>query len=401
MDETAPAEEPASKDGTALTLRSVTRLSEIDREVWDALANPPGEEFDPFLSWDFLQALEESGCAIEETGWGPRHLLLEDGDGRVLAALPLYLKGHSQGEYVFDHGWADAFERAGGQYYPKLLTAVPFTPVTGRRLLAVNAEARRHLIAGAVKVAGQWGIATWHLNFPSRPEWEDLGELGLLKRLDRQFIWSNRDYGSYEDFLGDLSSRKRKALRKERRAAKDGVEIEHFSGPDLRPEYWDVFFQCYQQTGSRKWGYPYLNREFFDLIHQRMADRVLLVMAKADGRYIASALNFIGSNALYGRYWGRLEDRPYLHFELCYHQAIDAAIERGLDRVEAGAQGEHKLARGYSASPVYSAHYISNPGFRDAVADYLDRERPAIEADIALSNAEAPFKARDSKGDAP
>lgn len=289
MDETASADEPASKDDTALTLRSVTRLSEIDRDVWDALANPPGEEFDPFLSWDFLQALEESGCAVEETGWGPRHLLLENKDGRVLAALPLYLKGHSQGEYVFDHGWADAFERAGGQYYPKLLTAVPFTPVTGRRLLAANAEARKHLIAGVVQLAGQWGIATWHLNFPTRQEWEDLGALGLLKRLDRQFIWSNRDYASYEDFLADLSSRKRKALRKERRAAREGVEIEHLSGADLQPEHWDVFFQCYQQTGSRKWGYPYLNREFFDLIHQRMADRILLVMAKADGRYRFSA----------------------------------------------------------------------------------------------------------------
>lgn len=385
------------REGPALTLRSVDGLAAIPRAAWDAIANPPDAEYDPFLSWDFLEALEASGCVGEEAGWIPRHLIVEDAGGRLAGALPLYIKTHSMGEYVFDHGWADAFERAGGRYFPKLLTAVPFSPVTGRRILARDPALRRALVAGAVETARQWGVSSWHVNFPNRAEWTELGELGLLKRMDRQFIWSNRGYGSYDDFLADLSSRKRKSLRKERREAQAGIEIEHLSGDTLHPQHWDVFFACYQETGSRKWGFPYLNREFFDLLHRRMADRVVLVMAKAEGRYIASALNLVGSNALYGRYWGRLEDRPFLHFELCYHQAIDIAIERGLDRVEAGAQGEHKLVRGYRPQPVYSAHFIEHEGFRDAVADFLERERAAVEADIALQDAEGPFRRVDGR----
>jgi hypothetical protein len=383
------------REGPALTLRSVDGLAAISRAGWDAVANPPDAEYDPFLSWDFLEALEASGCVGEATGWLPRHLLLEDASGTPAGALPLYIKTHSMGEYVFDHGWADAFERAGGQYFPKFLTAVPFSPVTGRRILARDPVLRQALVAGAVQTAQQWGVSSWHVTFPGRAEWSELGELGLLQRMDRQFIWHNRGYGDYDDFLADLSSRKRKGLRRERREAQAGIEIERLGGDDLQPHHWDVFFACYQETGSRKWGSPYLNREFFDLLHRRMANRVILVMAKLEGRYIAAALNLVGSNALYGRYWGRLEDRAFLHFELCYHQAIDIAIERGLDRVEAGAQGEHKLARGYRAAPVYSAHFIAHQGFRDAVADFLDRERAAVEAEIALQDEESPFRSRD------
>lgn len=388
---------PADDDRSApeLTLRSVPGLAGVEPAAWDAVANPPGAEYDPFISWDFLEALEASGCVGEEAGWLPRHLIVEDASGQLRGALPLYLKTHSMGEYVFDHGWADAYERAGGQYFPKLLTAVPFSPVTGRRLLSGDAGIRRALASAAIKTVQQWGLSGWHVNFPGGEEWKELADYGLLQRLDRQYIWSNRGYADYDAFLADLSSRKRKALRKERREAQAGIEIEHLSGGALRPEHWDVFFACYQETGSRKWGYPYLNRAFFNLLHRRMADRVILVMAKKDGRYIASALNLVGSNALYGRYWGRLDDHPFLHFELCYHQAIDIAIARGLDRVEAGAQGEHKLARGYRPRPVYSAHHIENEGFRDAVADFLVRERDAVETDIALQDAESPFKRHD------
>ncbi|WP_300542428.1 GNAT family N-acetyltransferase [Maricaulis sp.] len=389
------------RDGPVLSLRSVDALASVGRQAWDAVANPPDAEYDPFLSWDFLEALEASACVGGETGWIPRHLVVEDEQGRLAGALPLYVKSHSMGEYVFDHAWADAFERAGGQYYPKLLTAVPFSPVTGRRILAREPGLRRALAAGAVQTAQQWGVSGWHVNFPLAAEWRELGELGLLQRTDRQFIWTNRGYETYEDFLADLSSRKRKALRKERREAQAGIAIERLSGDDLHPHHWDAFFACYRDTGSRKWGYPYLNREFFDLLHQRLADKVVLVMAKADGRYIAAALNLAGSNALYGRYWGRLADHPFLHFELCYHQAIDIAIERGLGRVEAGAQGEHKLARGYRPQPVYSAHFIANDGFRDAVAGFLSRERAAVEADIALQDLESPFKSDLKGGDTP
>ena len=379
-------------DGATLSLRAVSGLSEVDRDAWDALANPPDQAYDPFLSWDFLEALEASGSVSDETGWSPRHLLLESEDGRLLGVMPFYIKAHSMGEYVFYQGWADAYERAGGQYYPKFLTAIPFTPVTGRRLLAPTPALRQALAAGAVDLTRQNHASSWHINFPDLADWQALGDLGLLQRIDRQFIWSNKGYANYDDFLGDLSSRKRKGLRKERRAAQDGIEIERLSGDGLQPEHWDVFFACYQDTGSRKWGFPYLNRAFFDLLHQRMADKVILVMAKKEGRYIASALNLVGSEALYGRYWGRLDDHPFLHFELCYHQAIDIAIERGLDRVEAGAQGEHKLARGYRPTAVHSAHFIANDGFRDAVAEYMERERPAVEADIGLLDAESPFR---------
>jgi hypothetical protein len=378
---------------TGLTIKSLSSLNEVDKSAWDAVANPVGEPVDPFLTWNFLHALEASGCAAIETGWQPAHLVAESGDGTLRGALPAYAKAHSYGEYVFDHAWADAYERAGGRYYPKLLSAIPFTPVTGRRLLAPDPDVREALARAAMQLTDQNGLSLWSTNFPAGAD-RELGErLGLLERVDRQFIWENDGFGSYDDFLGALASRKRKALRKERAAANDDIEIVGLSGDDLRPEHWDVFFACYQDTGGRKWGQPYLNRDFFDRIHQSMADRVYMVLAKRDGRYFAAALNFIGSDALFGRYWGRLAESPFLHFELCYHRAIDFAIERGLKRVEAGAQGEHKLARGYRPKPVHSMHYIPDENFRRAVADYLDYERSAVLTDIEAQQAETPFKA--------
>lgn len=377
---------------TEITLRAISSLSGVDRAAWDAVANPPGEAFDPFLSWDFLEALEESGCVSDDAGWSPRHIIAEDGDGALLGALPLYAKAHSYGEYVFDHAWADAYERAGGRYYPKLLSAIPFTPATGRRLLSPEPAIRRALAEAAVSLTSQWGVSGWHVNFPAERDAAELDGLDLFSRIDRQFVWFNDGYKSYGDFLAALSSRKRKALKKEREQARDGLEIVALTGDALAPEHWDVFFACYQDTGARKWGSPYLSREFFGLVHQRMADKVLMVMAKQDGRYVAAALNFIGSDALFGRYWGSLIDQPGLHFELCYHRAIDFAIEHGLARVEAGAQGEHKLARGYRPVEVRSAHYIADPGLRAALKDYLKRERAAVRAEIAAVEDEMPYK---------
>ncbi len=379
-----------------IRIRMIDRLSQVDPAAWDAVANPPGAAYDPFLSWNFLDALETSRSAVEETGWGPRHLLAEDDDGRLLGALPLYLKGHSYGEYVFDHGWANAVERAGGRYYPKLVTAVPFTPATGRRVLADDPDVRAALIASARRSMHQLGASSWHILFPFGDERDELAEAGLLKRQDIQFIFENDGYETYEGFLAALSSRKRKALRKERQAAQAGLTIEPLTGSDLTEQHWDVFFACYQDTGERKWGMPYLNRDFFALIHERMADDVLLVMARdEDGEYIAAALNFIGSQALFGRYWGCLENRDNLHFELCYHRAIDFALERGLKRVEAGAQGAHKLARGYRPRLVYSAHDIVHEGLRGAVAEFLDQERPAVETERVALEAETPYKNAD------
>lgn len=377
---------------TEISVRMIEALAEIAPEQWDSVANPEGAPFDPFLSWNFLQALEQSGCASEETGWGPRHLLAEDSHGKLVGVLPLYVKSHSYGEYVFDHAFADALHRAGGEYYPKLLTAVPFTPVTGRRILAADPAIRRALIAAAKSIAGQWGVSGWNVLFANEAERVELAQNAVTERLDIQFVWENRGYGSYDDFLGDLASRKRKGLRKERQTAQDGLEIVQLTGSALSEEHWDVFFACYQDTGARKWGTPYLNREFFELIHERLADRVLMVMARRDGQWIASALNFIGGDALYGRYWGCLEGHDSLHFELCYHQAVDYAIAHGLSRVEAGAQGHHKLARGYRPRAVGSSHFLTHEGLAAAVGRFLQRERHAVTAEIAALDADSPFR---------
>jgi predicted N-acyltransferase len=332
----------------------------------------------------------------------PQHLLLqEEESGTLIACMPCYLKSHSQGEYVFDHGWADAYHRAGGRYYPKLQASVPFTPVAGKRLLVRACEDRRErealLLQAAVQVTERLGVSSLHITFPLREEWQLAGEMGLLQRTDQQFHWRNEGYENFEDFLDALAARKRKAIRKERRAAlADGIAIEWITGRDLTEAHLDAFFAFYMDTGSRKWGSPYLTRECFSLLAESMADQMLLVLAKRSGRYVAGALNFIGDDTLYGRYWGGIEEHPFLHFEVCYYQAIEFALQHGLARVEAGAQGAHKLARGYVPSETYSIHYIADPALRRAVADFLKRERRAVTQEIALLNEESPYRQTDT-----
>jgi uncharacterized protein len=372
-------------------------VADIGRDAWDACASPTG---DPFVSFDFLDACEASGSAVPQQGWAGRHLSLQDETGRVLGVMPLWLKGHSQGEYVFDHSWADAYERAGGRYYPKLLSAVPFTPVTGPRFMAhPDADAatvRQALIQGAVALTERLGVSSLHVNFPTEADWTAMGEAGLLQRQDMQYVWRNDGYESFDAFLAALSSNRRKTIRRERRDAQAGLDIRVLTGADLTEADWDAFFAFYQDTGERKWGRPYLTRDFFSRLGAAMADRIALVMAFRNGVAIAGALNLIGRDALYGRQWGALEEVPFLHFELCYYQAIDFAIAHGLSRVEAGAQGEHKIARGYLPSPVYSAHFIADPALREPVARYLAGERPAVAAEIAaMTGALSPYRQND------
>ena len=370
------------------------QIADIGQAPWDACAGPSG---DPFVSYAFLHACEASGSATPAQGWGPRHLALRDDSDAVLGVMPLYLKGHSQGEYVFDHSWADAYERAGGRYYPKLLGAVPFTPATGPRFLAHPdadlATVRQALIRGALALTERLGVSSLHVNFPTEPDWRAMTEAGLLPRRDIQFIWRNNGYRTFDDFLAALSSNRRKTIRRERRDAQAELDIRILTGADLTEDAWDAFFAFYMDTGSRKWGRPYLTRAFFSMVGRTMADRIALVMAYRDGAPIAGALNFIGRDALYGRQWGALEDVPFLHFELCYYQAVDFAISRGLSRVEAGAQGEHKIARGYLPSPVYSSHFIADTALRGPVAQYLAREGPAVEAEIdAMTEDLSPYR---------
>ena len=371
-----------------MRIRVETSFADISAEDWGRLAGASRADaqtpYNPFVSHAFLYSLEESGCATADTGWLGQHLLLENDEGALLGALPVYLKNHSQGEYVFDHGWADAFERAGGSYYPKLQACIPFTPATGPRLLyradQPVIETQAALAGGLKELAKRHGVSSAHVTFVPEAEIPVFEATGYLHRTDQQFHFVNDGYGSYDAFLETLASRKRKALKKERRAALEhGIEIDWLTGKDLTEAIWDQFFTFYMDTGSRKWGRPYLNRDFYSLIGERMADDILLVMARRDGSYIAGAINFIGGDTLYGRHWGCMEDHPFLHFEVCYHQAIDFAIARGLKRVEAGAQGEHKLARGYLPTITHSAHYITHAGLRRAVADYLERERKDVE----------------------
>jgi predicted N-acyltransferase len=376
----------------------VSRIAEIEAEDWDACANPDPATHNPFLAHAFLKALEVSGCVGDKrTGWLPHHIVLNDGHGGIAGCVPCYVKLNSAGEYVFDYGWADAYQRAGGAYYPKLQAAVPFTPVPGRRLLVrpgPDAERRQKLLAAAaVEVARRLAVSSLHLTFLTEEEWRALGAQGFLQRTDQQFHWRNEGYAKFDDFLARLSSRKRKTVRKERAEALGrGLTIERITGADLREEHWDAFFAFYQDTGSRKWGHPYLNRRFFSLLGETMADRCLLVMAKRDNRYIAGALNLIGGDCLYGRYWGAIEHHPCLHFEVCYYQAIDYAIEHGLARVEAGAQGEHKLARGYMPVTTYSAHWIANAAFRTAIANYLDSERERVAETVEALAEFGPYR---------
>jgi uncharacterized protein len=371
-----------------VTARVGEGVASFDAVAWDNCAG----DANPFVSHAFLKALETSGSATAQAGWQPVPLAIDADDGGLAGVLPAYVKSHSQGEYVFDHNWADAYENAGGRYYPKLLIAVPFSPVPGPRVLTSDPDVARGLIAAAEVLATQNGLSSVHANFIA-PEQVPLFESGdWLIREGTQFHWANDGYASFDDFLDALASRKRKAIRKERAAAIDGLEIVHISGADITEAHWSMFWRFYQDTGRRKWGQPYLTRSFFSEIGQSMADKILLILALRDGVPIAGALNFIGTETLYGRYWGCTEDVPFLHFELCYYQAIDAAIARGLKSVEAGAQGEHKLARGYVPVPTWSAHYIPDPNFRRAIADFLTRERRAVERQIAFLGTMAPFK---------
>jgi len=376
-----------TEDGVVMDVAG--SMAAFSAAEWDRLAVPDKSRLNPFVLHAFLSALEESGSVGAGTGWTPRHVALRRG-GRLVGVAPAYLKDHSFGEYVFDHSWAEAAHRAGGRYYPKLLCAAPFTPVTGPRLLAADERDRAALAAALASVSAGGGLSSAHVTFHDHVQ--TFARSGFLERLGIQYHWFNRGYGAYEDFLEALSSRKRKALRRERRDASMGLTFTRLTGGDIKELHWDIFWRFYQDTGSRKWGHPYLTRAFFSLLGERLADRVLLIFAEASGRPIAGALNLIGGDALYGRYWGRIEDRPFLHFEVCYHQAIDFAIERGLARVEAGAQGDHKLARGYEPALTRSSHWIADPGFRSAVARFLERERKAVEAEMAVIAAETPFR---------
>jgi uncharacterized protein len=404
-------------DPTNLRLRVIPAIAEVDAAAWDACANPSltgvlqpkAEErsqtkcdplaipYNPFISHDFLYSLEASGSATARTGWQPQHLLVEAADAALVGVVPCYLKSHSQGEYVFDRGWAEAYERAGGEYYPKLQVSVPFTPATGRRLLVPPSpgadRVRSGLIAGLLELCRKRQASSVHFTFLPEPECLALVGHGFLHRTDQQFHWENNGYATFDAFLEALSARKRKTIKRERRAAlAPGITVHWLTGKDLTEEAWDAFFEFYMETGSRKWGRPYLTRKFYSLIGQSMADKVVLVMAKRAGRFIAGAINFIGGDALFGRHWGAIEHHPFLHFELCYYQAIEFAIDRKLKRVEAGAQGEHKLARGYLPVTTHSAHYIADPGLRRAIADYLVRERAYVEAAGEELAALAPFR---------
>jgi uncharacterized protein len=408
-----------------LRIHVIPAIRDVPAAAWDACANPgevgpagdgpslmaegappcPAatasgertEAYNPFISHAFLHALEASVSATASTGWQPQHLVAEREDGAVLGVVPCYLKSHSRGEYVFDRGWAEAYEDAGGSYYPKLQVSVPFTPATGRRLLVPpgpGAESiRAGLAAGLVELCRMREASSVHVTFAPADEWRLLGERGFLLRTDQQFHWENRGYATFEEFLAALASRKRKAIKRERRdALAPGIEVQWLTGADLTETAWDAFFAFYMETGSRKWGRPYLTRAFYSLVGETMGERIVLMMAKRAGRYIAGAINFIGSDALYGRHWGATEHHPFLHFELCYYQAIEFAVARGLKRVEAGAQGEHKLARGYMPVTTHSAHHIADPALRRAIGDYLKRERAYVEmAGHELAEA-APFR---------
>ncbi len=372
-----------------IAVRIAAAAAAIPAADWDACAGTDN----PFVAHGFIDALERSGSAAVRTGWQSAHLVVDGVDGRPAGIMPGWLKTHSQGEYVFDHGWADAWERAGGSYYPKLQCAVPFTPATGPRLLLREAWAAAPLIAAAEALTVQNKLSSAHVTFIEPGQQPLFRDAGWLMRAGEQFHWTNDGYASFDDFLAALASRKRKAIRKEREAAlSGGIDIVHLTGAAITEAHWDAFWHFYQDTGSRKWGQPYLTRRFFSLVGEAMGDRVLLMLALRGGRPVAGALNFVGGDCLYGRYWGCSEDIPFLHFELCYYQAIDWAIRHGKARVEAGAQGSHKLARGYRPVATMSAHYIPNPGFRRAVAEFLARETLAVEADIEALDAQTPFR---------
>jgi predicted N-acyltransferase len=414
----APSDEDQADPMIELTLRVANSIDDVTAAAWDGCANPPSggnghgltgkscpkaegsileSYYNPFISHDFLSALEVSQSVRARVGWQPMHLLAEDPDGVLLGAVPCYVKSHSRGEYVFDHGWAEAYERAGGSYYPKLQVSVPFTPATGPRLLVrpgPQAEAVRTALAEALTdICRRSHASSVHVTYPTEAEWQLLGRRGFLQRTHQQFHWENAGYDSFDAFLTALASRKRKTIRRERAdALAEGISVHWLTGSDLTESVWDAFFEFYMETGSRKWGRPYLTREFYSLVGEKMGDRILLVMAKRNGRFIAGAINFIGSDTLFGRHWGAIEHHPFLHFEVCYYQALQYAIEHKLARVEAGAQGEHKIARGYLPTTTYSAHYIDDPALRRAIEDFLKRERVYVAAAGDELAEAAPFR---------
>ena len=380
---------PGGRD--PVQIKVLSAISDVSAAAWDGCAGPEN----PFVSHGFLYALEESGSATNATGWKPQHLVIED-SGCVVACAPLYLKSHSYGEYVFDWGWADAYERAGGSYFPKLLSAVPFTPVTGRRLL-VHPEADPSLadalITGMIQLADEYKVSSLHVNFPTRAEFERLGEGGLLRRTGNQFHWENNDYATFDDFLGELTSRKRKTIRRERReVAEQRVCLRALTGDNIKEHHWDAFFRFHVDTTNRKWGQRYLSREFFSVLPTLMADKVVLIIAEDNGETVGGALNLIGTDTLYGRYWGCSANYNFLHFEACYYRAIDFAIKHGLKRVEAGAQGTHKIQRGYLPTTTYSAHLIADPRFRDAVSNFLEQEALEVEAEMNMLAEHSPYR---------
>ena len=389
--------DPADAPTLAISMHGY--LSQIAAEEWDACACPEvadgGRAHDPFTTHRFLKAFEDSRSVGPGTGWDPRYMTAEM-DGQIIACAPLYAKSHSQGEYIFDHNWSHAWERAGGRYYPKLQIAVPFTPATGRRFLTrpgFEAEGISALVQGAVQVASENQLSSLHITFCTEAEAIAGEQIGLLRRRTQQYHWENRGYADFDGFLADLSSRKRKTIRKERERAQGfGGTIHQLTGDQIQPEHWDAFWTFYQDTGARKWGTPYLTRKFFNLAQERLRDDILLVLAERDGRWVAGAMNVIGRDTLYGRYWGCVEDHPCLHFELCYYQAMDYAIAQGMTRVEAGAQGEHKLARGYLPVYTHSLHWIADPGFSDAIARYLEAEAKAVGQDIEVLTSYGPFR---------
>jgi|TARA_Y100000814_G_scaffold142747_1_gene103632 predicted N-acyltransferase len=385
---------------TQRTATAINSINDIDSSDWNQCANPEQMEYNPFLDHRFIKALEDSGSANSNTGWQPFHTIMRD-KGRVVGVVPAYLKSHSQGEYVFDGAWADAWYRAGGEYYPKLQISIPFTPATGRRLLVATPldntqsiqEVEAQLLSATLQIAQKIQVSSLHITFMPKNQWENAGKLGLLKRVDTQFHWTNANYDSFEDFLRALSSKKRKNIRRERRGAlENNIEIEWITGSDLTESHWDAFYQFYVDTGNRKWGTPYLTRAFFSMLSETMPDETLLIMCKREGKYIAGAINFIGSNTLFGRNWGCIEDHRFLHFETCYYQAIDFAIQHGINRVEAGAQGGHKIARGYMPQQTYSAHWIRNSEFRDAIKNYLNSEESFVQQDIDWIEKHTPFR---------
>ena len=372
-------------------------MADICPQQWNECANPDPTTYNPFISHAFLRALEDAETVAPRTGWQPQHLVVKDGNDILRGCMPLYAKSHSKGEYVFDYGWADAFERSGGNYYPKLVSAVPFTPVPGRRILArPGKDAGIYedlLLQGAIELTSRYDLSSLHINFLPEQQWHETAESGFLQRTDQQFHWQNQGFGTFDDFLSSLASRKRKAVRKERtQAIANGLTIEHLRGSEITEEHWDAVYMFYMDTGNRKWGRPYLNRTFFSLLGETMPEECLLILVSRDGNYIGGALNIVGGDCLYGRYWGAIEHHPCLHFEICYYQAIEFAIQNKIERVEAGAQGEHKLARGYMPTATYSSHYIPNPSFRRAISSYLDEERSYVERSREMLAQYGPYR---------